>query len=265
MASPAATISTMRSVSTGTVVRRAGRAPGGSAAPRAGCVPGRSCRRAQGAGRRSRPRPRPPGRPTGGWRRRRPRSSSSNSRSRRTWSAWRSSLVTRATSRRSSSRAATASWSATDSRRISAPGHPLSEGAQHRCEPLVVGAALRHQADGLMSAAGAGRAGRAGRPAARRAPRGRRGTCVVRLRWRPAAGPAGRTEGVARRSSRRSEALAQGWLADVEVAGGRRQRLVLAEGVQQLEVAHVDIHKLTLDVRSKMRRGRMDQQVRTVR
>ena len=43
------------------------------------------------------------------------------------------------------------------------------------------------------------------------------------------------------------EALTEGGLADVEAAGGRGQRAVLAEGVQQLQVADVHIHKHTLE------------------
>ena len=136
-------------------------------------------------------------------------------------------------------------------------GHPLSEGAQHRCEPLVVGAALRHQSDGLMSAAGEvaqvdlGRSQLAERHVGgvEHASSGCGGD-------QPPAPPV--EQGCGEAFLETQEALTQGWLADVEVAGGRRQRLVLAEGVQQLEVAHVDIHKLTLDLLSKMRRGRMD-------
>jgi hypothetical protein len=42
------------------------------------------------------------------------------------------------------------------------------------------------------------------------------------------------------------------------VAGGCSEGGVLAERVEQFEVANVDIHKQSLDLSSKIGRGRMD-------
>ncbi len=42
------------------------------------------------------------------------------------------------------------------------------------------------------------------------------------------------------------QALAQRGLAHVEVPGGGRQGLVAAERIEELEVAYIDIHNVTL-------------------
>ena len=55
------------------------------------------------------------------------------------------------------------------------------------------------------------------------------------------------------------QALAEGGLADVQVTSRRSERGVLAEGVEQLEVANANFHNYSLDQSSNLRRGRIVQ------
>ena len=127
---------------------------------------------------------------------------------------------------------------------------PLMQRGHHIGHPLVVGGALRRQTE--RAPATVGELVQVEASGAQLAQSG-----LGRVQH-PSSGAVGDQPPAASLEQRRAEpllepqeALAQCRLADVEVAGGRREGGVLAERIEQFEVTYADVHNKMLEPSSK--------------